>query len=1699
MRRRSLVLQLGVVAALTLALGACSGSTDEGNDTAGSDVTEMAEQDGLVDGVLPDAPDGVEEVGEDLGPDTTDVGPDDVVEEISPDVVTVAMPSLEGQIVISEFMAQSTVGNDAGEWVELYNASDAPLDLKGCLLKDAATDSAVISSSLVVAPGDYVVLGVSMDKAVNGGLEPDFVMVGYLLANDGDTILLECGSKEIDKVVYDAGWVLNGVARQLSNDKLDHVSNDVKANWCLAGFNYGGKGKLGSPGTANELCFIANPCEPNPCSGAPANACQDSTNLKTYKVPGQCTVDAGQAVCEFETEIVDCSKDSKVCKNGACVVPPDPCVPNPCTTPPAPTCDGNTAKTFEVPGQCANVDNEAECTYTPKDIDCVALGKICLTGACQYEGQGVAPNAVGQVIVSELMPKSQANTDPGEWFELYNTTDVALDLNGCIIKDEGSDSHTIGVPLVIPAKGYLLIAKNEDPALNHGLEPDYVASFALGNSGDAVILKCGAFEIDKVKYASSWITEGVSIQLSNDQMTHEANDLLINWCPSTATYGTADKKGTPGLPNVKCVKPLAVDLCRLQEPLDIEQEAGTEVSVKGRVTALTITDLTTGNDADPLLVGQAGYGPTNTNPSSSLAWNWFDAMPVADWDAMAAGELNMDEYEAKYDLPGVGNYHHAYRFSVDGGSTWTYCDRDAGEGMDGSQNGYQVTNAGTIKATPGIDPCVPNPCTTPDEPSCTEDGVFVKSYATPGTCTVVDDLPSCEYTEQLLDCSLDGKSCAGGVCVAEGEGNTPTEKGQILVTEVMPKSQDGSSDDGEWFEIFNNTAMVLDLGGCKVTDLEGTSTLASPFLIGPGEYMVFARSADPVKNHGIEADFVYASTLQLANGGDQIIVSCGEVTVDQVDYDGTWVMTGVSIQLSNDLYDEELNDDLAAWCLSTSSFGTAGKLGTPGLENILCEPPPPPTVDWCRFQHPTYAEVAPGGEVNVYVRIYEEGVTTVTPQVDTIVGLVTEAGFGAEGTDPAMDSGWVWTLGTATPDWNANTAGEPNNDEYMATLTAPSEEAILDMAWRISLDSGENWVYCDLDKGDGMDGSEDGYSPDNAAVLMVIEPVDPCTPNPCTEIPAATCQSPTVAVTYGGPGACSVVNDAAECDYTENVVDCAIDGKTCLNGACILPGQGDKPGAGEVFFTEFMANSQSGTDDGEWVELYNIASVPLDLGGCVLKDNGTNTHTILGTLVVQPGDFVVLGKSLDPLKNWGAPVDYVYTNYFLGNSGDALILECDGTIIDQVEYTSAMISLGVSTQLSTLHFDDVENDEAANWCLSKADFGTDGKKGTPGSDNWDCVPNTVDWCRFQHPLTGAIEAGQSLDVFGRIYEAGVTDQTTGIDAFPGLVVQAGYGADGSTPDNAWMWVDATAGIDWDGSVWGENNNDEYKGVLTVSVAGTYDMAFRVAIDNGPWTYCDTDAGDGMDGSENGYQVEYAASLEVAPQSNPCDPNPCIPVKLRDCDGNTAVEYASPGTCTVVDSAASCEYAENRLDCTLDGKVCVNGLCEASGGTPNPYFSEYVEGASNNKAVEIYNGGTADLDLSTCAVKLYSNGSAAASSTMALTGTTLAAGQVYVLCNSSIADTTNCDQTTGTLTHNGDDALELVCDGVTYDIIGQIGFDPGTAWVADSVSTLDMTLRVRCSITAGDTNGTDVYDPSVPFAAFAKDDLTDLGTYTCANN
>lgn len=150
-----------------------------------------------------------------------------------------------------------------------------------------------------------------------------------------------------------------------------------------------------------------------------------------------------------------------------------------------------------------------------------------------------------------------------------------------------------------------------------------------------------------------------------------------------------------------------------------------------------------------------------------------------------------------------------------------------------------------------------------------------------------------------------------------------------------------------------------------------------------------------------------------------------------------------------------------------------------------------------------------------------------------------------------------------------------------------------------------------------------------------------------------------------------------------------------------------------------------------------------------------------------------------------------------------------------------------------------------------------------------------------------------------------------------------------------------------------------------------------------------------------------------------------------------------------------------------------------------FISEYVEGSSSNKAIEIYNGTGAPVDLSNYSLRKQSNGSGSYVGNLALSGT-LNNGETYIIANSSassvILDLADLTSGNSPMDFNGNDAVALFKNGTQIDEVGV--FNQTANW------GIDVTLRRKSSITS----------PAATYNAanwdsFSTDTFSGLGSHT----
>ena len=164
-----------------------------------------------------------------------------------------------GMVVISEINQNpACVSDSSGEWLELYNRAEFPIDVNGWTLSDIEEDFHEIKSdsALVIQPGAYLLLARNGNPDENGGISPDYVYSDLLLVNSMDSVILALNGVMIDEVHYDGGPIFpdpTGASMNLSVDALDPGANDAGSSWCAA-LSPGDCGDFGTPGAPNPLC-----------------------------------------------------------------------------------------------------------------------------------------------------------------------------------------------------------------------------------------------------------------------------------------------------------------------------------------------------------------------------------------------------------------------------------------------------------------------------------------------------------------------------------------------------------------------------------------------------------------------------------------------------------------------------------------------------------------------------------------------------------------------------------------------------------------------------------------------------------------------------------------------------------------------------------------------------------------------------------------------------------------------------------------------------------------------------------------------------------------------------------------------------------------------------------------------------------------------------------------------------------------------------------------------------------------------------------------------------------------------------------------------------------------------------------------------------------------------------------------------------
>jgi hypothetical protein len=181
--------------------------------------------------------------------------------------------------------------------------------------------------------------------------------------------------------------------------------------------------------------------------------------------------------------------------------------------------------------------------------------------------------------------------------------------------------------------------------------------------------------------------------------------------------------------------------------------------------------------------------------------------------------------------------------------------------------------------------------------------------------------------------------------------------------------------------------------------------------------------------------------------------------------------------------------------------------------------------------------------------------------------------------------------------------------------------------------------------------------------------------------------------------------DAARDALADGTADATADGPTAR-----------VPKPGEVRIDELLVDP-AGDDLGhEWLEIVNLAPVPVDLATLHVSDGTTDSAVAAG--VMAPGALLVLGQSLDRAHNGDAPVDLTYGTKLALNNGADRIAVClgacaGGDTLDALAWTTAWGAAYVGHAV-------VVDPKTGSTCPAAKAYGKGGNYGSPGQANPPC-------------------------------------------------------------------------------------------------------------------------------------------------------------------------------------------------------------------------------------------------------------------------------------------------------------------------------------------------------------------------------------------
>ena len=526
----------------------------------------------------------------------------------------------------------------------------------------------------------------------------------------------------------------------------------------------------------------------------------------------------------------------------------------------------------------------------------------------------------GDLVITEIFAAAASQTASSavagdEWFEIYNATQKAIDLDGITLTlsrlDGSRAQHHVVSAMTIDPGAYLVLGDDAPDALSPWVNYSYGADLgAMTNTGGKLALTCGDTTVDVATYQMA--TRGESLQFDGNRTPNYVdNDELANWCtatPAGSSQFMAKNYGTPGASNEDCVV-ATPGMC---------SDNGSLRPINGATVGdLVITEVM----ANPAKVQNA-------------TGEWIEALATRDVDLNGV----VIERDDSVTMPDI--VQDAHCLAVTAGTEVVFA-----RSIDGALNGMLPRVDGTFNfALPS------GTAMTPATVQLAFGGEVLDAVhwtdATSGKSRQLDpEFPTVDANDN------ERYWCDGATPYGAGDLGTPgmpndrcallppdgscndggtyrkivePQAGQLVIDEWMPDPTLVSDDQGEWFELRANAD--VDLNGLQVGNLSlGSTPLVSSAAcvrLAAGDVMVFARSLDP-KANGQLTSAAFVERLTLGNDHGALQIGLHDLPIDAV----TWTSSTAGHSL--------VIDSRGTQCASPVTIPpyNGRDVGTPGTSN----------------------------------------------------------------------------------------------------------------------------------------------------------------------------------------------------------------------------------------------------------------------------------------------------------------------------------------------------------------------------------------------------------------------------------------------------------------------------------------------------------------------------------------------------------------------------------------------------------------------------------------------------------------------------------------------------------------------------------------------------------------------------------------------